>query len=320
MKFPVRRIVCAFSVFASFAAQAQEWPSKPVRVILSLGGGAEPLMRAAGEKLTEALGQPFVVELQGGAGGQIGAEMVARSAPDGHTLLLTSANTHVHRKVVVKNVPYDPIADFTPVAKVADTILCIAVSREFPAQSLQQLIDYAKANPGKLSYSTSGIGTGHHINAAQLEYRAGIDMVHVPYKTGQQQMIDLLANRVPIAFTVTATALPYMQAGKARIIGIIGPRRFASLPDVPTVQERVKGYESLPGWLAFFGPAGIPQPLVARMQGEIFKVFQLPDIRAKWDAAGFVVDLAPADALGAMLKRQLGIVTEIVKQAHIEQE
>ena len=183
MRFSAWRILCAFAVLSSAPLHAQEWPAKPVRVILSLGGGAEPGMRAAAERLTEALGQPFVVDLQAGAGGQIGAEMGARAAPDGYTLLLTSPNSHVNRTVMVKKLPYDPVKDFTPIAKVAETILCVVVSRSFPAQSLQQLIDYAKANPGKLSYSTTGIGTGHHLNAEQLQTRTGTRMVHIPYKT-----------------------------------------------------------------------------------------------------------------------------------------
>ena len=301
-------------------AQAQEWPVKPVRLLLSLGGGAEPGMRLAAEKFTQDLGQPFIVDLQAGAGGAIGAEMGARAAPDGYTLLITSPNSHVNRTVMVKKMPYDPIKDFTPLAKVAETTLCIVVHQSFPAGSLQQLIDYAKANPGKLSYSTSGIGTGHHLNAEQLQYRAGIQMVHVPYKTGQQQMLDLVSNRVPLGFTVTATALPQVQAGKARMLGIIGTKRFATLPDVPTVQEVVPGFESLPGWVAFFGPANMNPALASRISGEIMKVFSLPDLRAKWDQVGFVVDLAPANELAALLKRQLATVAEIAKRAKIEPE
>jgi tripartite-type tricarboxylate transporter receptor subunit TctC len=318
MKLPALIGLALFS--AAQLAQAQAWPVKPVRMVLALGGGADPAARALAEKLGESLGQPFIVELQAGAGGAIGAEMVARAPADGYTILLASPNSHVNRTVLVKKIPYDPVRDFTPIAKLAETILCITAGRSAPVGSLQDLVNYARQNPGKLSYSTSGIGTGHHLNAEQLQFRTGIRMVHVPYKTGQQQMQDLLGEQVPIAFTVVATALPHVASGKVRMLAIIGSKRFASLPDVPTVQEIVPGYESLPGWLAFFGPAGLPGPLVARLNAEALKLLSQEELRGKWNSVGFVVDTSSPEELAEMLKRQLTVVAAIAKQAGIQPE
>src|SRR4051812_46499101 len=175
-------------LFAAFAAAAvaQSYPAKPVRMILALGGGAEVAARAIGDRLAASMGQPFLVEAQPGAGGAQGAETVARAAPDGYTIGLVTPNTHVYRPFIVKNMSYDPIRDFTPIGKITDTYSCLVSNMTLPIASFQEFLDYARQNPDKISYASTGIGTGHHLNGEQIMQRTGVKFVHVPYKGGNQ--------------------------------------------------------------------------------------------------------------------------------------
>lgn len=304
----------------SSAAWPQGYPAKPVRMVLALGGGAEIAARALGEKLTASMGQPFIVEAMPGAGGAVGAETVARAAPDGYSIVLATPNTHVYRPYIVKNMSYDPVKDFTPIAKFTDTISCVVVSAAFPVNTLAELIDYAKRNPGKLSYGTTGIGTGHHLNLEHMMQLTGVNIVHVPYKGGNQQTQDLVGGQIPAGGAILATITPQLKAGKVRVLAVTSANRYKVIPEVPTIAEVIPGFQGLLGWMGYFGPAGLPQPLVARLHGEISTALTDVALKDKLEAIGFVVDVQPGAVLGEMVKRDLAVAGKLAQRAGVKPE
>jgi tripartite-type tricarboxylate transporter receptor subunit TctC len=313
-------LLLALSPVIAPGALAQNYPAKPVRMLLALTGGAELAARAVAEKLSISLGQPFVVEAQGGAGGAVGAEMAARAAPDGYTILMATPNTQVYRTQLVKNMTYDPIKDFTPITKITDTVLCVVAVRNAPANDLRDLMELARKNPGKIAYSSSGIGTGHHFNAEQLQFITGTSLIHVPHKSGQQQVQDLLGGQLDYAFTVLPTVASQVSAGKLKVLAFNLDKRLPGMPDVPTIKEQYPNFDGLMGWMGYFGPAGLPTPIRDRLRVEIIKSLEDPGLRAKLAGIGLLVSTSTPDELGAMVKRDLGIASKIAKQAKIEPE
>ena len=302
------------------AAFAQAYPSKPIRIIMAVGGGAEVVTRLTAQKMSEDFGQPVLVEMQPGAAGAIGADMVARSAPDGYTLLLAGTSSQIMRPFLAKNTPYDPIRSFTPIIRVAEAVLCVLANPSLPMNSLKELVDYAKRNPGKISYGSSGIGTNHHLSAELVKQVAGIDMVHVPYKGGADVLTGLVTGQVPVAFGILATATSQVKSGKVKILAINNAKRYSAMPDIPTVSEQVPGYEPPPGWMGYLGPAGLPRPLVGRLYNELVKVLAQPDIRAKAEGIGFTVETNTPEEYAAQIKHDLALVGKIVKAAGIQPE
>jgi tripartite-type tricarboxylate transporter receptor subunit TctC len=312
--------LCLALCMVSGAAWPQGYPAKPVRMVLALGGGAEIAARALGDKLTASMGQPFIVEAMPGAGGSVGAETVARAAPDGYSIVLATPNTHVYRPYIVKNMSYDPVRDFTPIAKFTDTISCIVVSSAFPVNSLAELIDYAKRNPGKLSYGSTGIGTGHHLNLEQIMQQTGVNIVHVPYKGGNQQNQDMLGGQLPAGGAILGTIAPLVKSGKIRVLAITSANRYKVIPDVPTVAEVLPGFQGLLGWMGYFGPAGLPQPIVQRLHAEMSSALTDVSLKEKLEGLGFVVDVQPAAVLGGMVKRDLAVAGKLAQRAGIKPE
>lgn len=320
MKSPAFAVLALSVVAATPHAFAQSYPVKPIRMILALTGGAEVAARAVADKMLTSMGQPVVVEAQGGAGGAIGAEMAARATPDGYTMLMATPNTQVYRAQLVKKMSYDPIKDFTPITKFTDTVLCVVASQQAPASTVREMMELARKNPGKVAYSSSGIGTGHHFNAEQLQFLTGTQLLHVPHKSGFQQMQDVVGGQLDYAFTVLPTAASMISAGKVKVIGFILEKRLPSMPDVPTVKEMYPDFEGLMGWMGFFGPAGLPAPIRDRLRAEIIKGVEDPALRAKLAGIGLLVSTSTPEELGAMVKRDLGLAAKIAKQARIEAE
>jgi tripartite-type tricarboxylate transporter receptor subunit TctC len=190
----------------------------------------------------------------------------------------------------------------------------------FPATTFKQFLDYAKAHPGKISYATTGIGTGHHLNAEQIMQKTGISFVHVPYKGGNQQMQDLMGGQIPVASVIIGTVAPYLKSGKIRVLAVFGPKRYPTMPDVPTVAEAIPGFESLVGWMGFEGPANLPQPIVQRLHKEIGQVVVEPGFKAKLEGIGFIVDPGTPEQLAALIKRDLGTASRLAAAARIEKE
>jgi tripartite-type tricarboxylate transporter receptor subunit TctC len=264
-------------------AGAQTWPSKPIHVIVSSGAGgtADILARMIGEKLVPALGQPVVIENRPGAGGHLGAGLVARAQPDGYTLLMSGSPTHSVGPHLFKRLNYDPMRDVPPVAMVAVAPNLLVTRSSFPAKSLAELVALAREKPGQLTYSSAGNGTSGHLAAELLKHMARIDMRHVPYKSGPEAVTGVLSGDVDFIFFTVPSVLPQVEAGKLRALAITSLARSQLVPDVPTVAEAgYPGFEAL-GWYALFAPRDMPQPIVAKLSGDIEKIVRLPEIRDK---------------------------------------
>lgn len=296
---------------------AQSYPAKPIRLILSISGAGDLTARTLGEKMSQTLGQPFVVEIQSGAGGAQGAAAVARALPDGHTLLFSSTSAMIMRQFLVKEMPYDTLRDFIPVARVGEALAAVMVSADFPAGTFVELIDHVKRNPGKVSFSTTGIGTTHHLSGYMIEQLSNMSWVHVPYKSGPQAVQDLVGGRTPVTIGTIGTFRGMVLAGKARVLAINNNDRFSEMPNVPTVGESLSGYDRPQGWMAYFAPTGVPQPVVRRVEGEIIKAANEPSIKAKLLAAGIVVETSPSESFAASIRREIASTAKLVKSAGI---
>jgi tripartite-type tricarboxylate transporter receptor subunit TctC len=306
----------------SFPALAQAWPSKPIRLVVPYppGGSTDLLARTIGQKVGEALGQQIIVDNRAGAGGMLGSEIVARAAPDGYTLLLGTGATHGLTLLLSKAIPYDPVKDFTPITAAVEVPIILCVSLQVPATTAKELVDYAKKNPGKLAYGSSGTGSPHHLSGELLRQVAGIDIVHVPYKGAAPAVQDLIGNQIPMVFTTLSTALPHIKAGKIRAIGFVEAKRQSSVPEIPTIGESVAGYVMPASWLGFFGPAGLPEPILRRLNAEIVKAVQSPDVRARLEAAGMPVVGTGSDEFAKMVKDDIETFRRIVNAAGIKPE
>ena len=284
------------------------------------GGSTDLLARTIGQKVGEALGQQIVVDNRAGAGGMLGSEIVARAAPDGYTILLGTGATHGLTLLLSKAIPYDPVKDFTPITAAVEVPIILCVSLQVPATTAKELVDYAKKNPGKLAYGSSGTGSPHHLSGELLRQVAGIDIVHVPYKGAAPAVQDLIGNQIPMVFTTLSTALPHIKAGKIRAIGFVEAKRQPSVPEIPTIGESVAGYVMPASWLGFFGPAGLPEPILRRLNAEIVKAVQSPDVRAKLEAAGMPVVGTSAEEFARMVKDDIETFRRIVNAAGIKPE
>src|SRR5713226_292591 len=305
---------------APVAAFAQVYPVRPIRSIMTVAGGADIVARLVAQGLTEALGQPVVVESQAGAGGAIGAETVARAAPDGHTIMLASASTVVMNRFLSKSARLDPLRDFMPITKAFDTVALVVTSPSLPVDSVRELIEYARRNPGKLSFGTSGVGTTHHLSGEAIRLLAGIDWIHVPYKGGPPVLTDLVGGQIPVGFTILATAAPFIKSGKVKVLAVNGARRYPVIPDVPTVGEQLPGYEAPSTWGGYFGPAGMPQPVAKRLHDEIVKVLSRHEVRSKAEDIGFVIDPSSPEELTETIRRDIAYTSRIVKAIGIQPE
>ena len=303
-------------------AQAQSYPSKPIRMIQTLGtgGGADPLARLIAQRLTETLGQPLVVEAQAGAGGSIGVSMTTRAAPDGYTVMLGSVSSLVLRGLLTKNTPYQAPRDFSPIILLGETVSCVVANIGVGLNTLPEAIDYAKRNPGKLAYGSSGIGTTHHLSGVMVEQLAGVQMLHVPYKAGGVAFSDLLAGQIQMLYGIVGTFAPQLKAGKVRMLAINAGKRFSRMPDIPTIGEVLPGYDRPPSWNGFLGPAGMPPPIVQRLYQEMNRAATQPEVVEKLLDLGFVVDTANPDEFTSYIRRSNELFGKLVRAAKIEAE
>src|SRR3990172_8648654 len=233
------RSILIVLLMAPLAALGQAYPSKPVRMVVpfAAGGMMDTVGRAMGNRLSEALGQPVVIDNRGGGGGTIGADVVAKAAPDGYTVVLTGGPPHGMYPFFIKNVPFDTIKDFSPIIIFGTAPQVLVVHPSLPATSVKELIDYAKKNPGKLSYGTSGIGSPHHLGGLLLNRAAGIDMVHIAYKGGGPALNDVLGGQVTVAMLALSTVIPHVRSGKLRLLAVLEAQRAKAVPDTPTIAE-----------------------------------------------------------------------------------
>jgi tripartite-type tricarboxylate transporter receptor subunit TctC len=313
--------VAALPAALTTSAQAQTYPSKPIRLVLTVAGGVENAVRVLTDKMGSGLGQPVVVDPQSAAGGAVGANMVARAAPDGYTITYATTSAMVLRPFLTKNTPYDTLKDFTPISMVGEAVACLVASSSLPVNTVPELIAYAKANPGKISYGSSGIGTTHHLSGEVMSQLTGIKMVHIPYKSGGQSMTDLITGQVQITFGVLASAGGFVDSGKIKLLAINGPKRYYKYPNTPTVLEALPGYDRPSGWMAFFGPAGMSQPITRRLHAEIIKGMNDPQVAGMYDKFGLMVQTSESpEAFAAEVRTLYAKTGQLVKAAGIQPE
>jgi tripartite-type tricarboxylate transporter receptor subunit TctC len=316
----MRIVLAIVAVLTAFDVTAQAYPAKPIRTVLTVSGGGETPARAVADKISQSLAVPIIIEGQSGAGGAVGATTVARAPADGYTVLYATVSSMVLRKYVVKDMPYDTLRDFTPVAQLGGAVAGVVVSNAVPVNTFAELLDYARLNPNKLSYATTGIGTTHHLSGVLIEQLTGAKMVHVPYKSGPQSVTDLVGGNVHVAIGVLGTYMPLVQAGKMKLVAINGPQRYRAMPNVPTTVESIKGYNALTGWIGYFVPAGVPQPIVQRLEGETIKALGDATVRARIEASDTLVDPASGEHLAHVIKGNFELAEKLVKAAGIVPE
>ena len=283
-----RLFVALVVLFLPVLAAAQNWPTQQIRIVVSSGAGgtADILARMMGDRLSPLLGQTIVIEDRPGAGGNLGAGLVARSAADGYTLLMSGQPTHSVGPHLFKHLTYDPMRDVPPVAMIAVAPNLLVVNASLPVRSLADLVALARDKPGQLTYSSAGNGTSGHLAAELLKTMAHIDIRHVPYKSGPEAVTGVLAGDVSFMFFTVPSVLPQVDAGKLRALAITSASRSALVANVPTVAEAgFPGFEVL-AWYALFAPRGTPEPIVARLDAELEKILQMPDVRSKMAELG----------------------------------
>jgi len=307
---------------ATGGAQAQDYPNRPIKLVVPYapGGSTDLLGRTVAQKMGENMGQTIIVENRGGGGGMIGSELVARAAPDGYTFMLGTGATHGIVKFTSKALNYDPVKDFTALTEAVEVPIVLAVHPSVPANTAIEFVEYVKKNPGKVSFGSSGTGSPHHLAGELLKQMTGIDMVHVPYKGAGPSMQDLVGGQIPAVFTTLSTAIPQARAGRIRMLGLVEANRQPSVPNLPTIGESVPGYAMPRSWLGFFGPAGLPAPIVQRLNAELVKALHAPDTRAKLEAAGMPVIGTSAEEFATVVKNDIEMYRKIATAAGIKPE
>jgi tripartite-type tricarboxylate transporter receptor subunit TctC len=304
---------------ATAPAMAQDYPSRPVTIVVGYTPGAtsDLLARTMAERLNAAWGQSVIVDNRSGVGGNIAAGYVARAPADGYTLMVGTDAIMTSNVFLYKNTPFDPVKDFAPITNAGANIICLAVHVDLPVNSVAELIAYAKANPGKLQYGSSGIGSPHHLAGELLRQKTGIEIVHVPYRGGGATINDLLGGHIKVAFLSLSTAVPHLGSGKIRIVAVVEKSRYAAMPDVPTIGETVPGFE-MSSWLGFFAPAGTP--LITRLNEAMVKVLTTDAVKEKLAALGLVVAPSTPAELAATVREGLAVRGELVRAANIQAE
>ncbi len=300
-------------------AAAQDYPSKPIRIIDSFpaGGNTDVLARTLGQKLHESWGQPVIVDNRPGAAGNVGAEIAAKSAPDGYTLLMGLTTTLAPSMTLYPKLPYNAVRDFAPVGLVASSQLVMLVHPSLPVKTVKDLIALARARPGELRYASSGVGGPIHLAAELFRIRAGINIVHVAYKGGAPAAIGVASGESQMGFASLAASRPLITAGKLRPIAVSTPKRANALPDVPTIAE-----SGLPGfdittWYGLLAPAGTPAAIIAKLNSEVARILKLPDVIDRLSTLGLEPKTSTAEHFGAILRKEIALYAKIIKDAGI---
>ena len=315
------RLLFGAVALAATACQAQTFPTKPIRVIVPFPpGGADVTLRLLQPKMQEELGQAIVVDNRPGANGIIGSELGAHADPDGYTLLYTTSSTLVSGIFLVKTVPFDPVKDFMPITIVFDSPNILVANLSVPANNLQELIAYAKRNPGKLTYASSSIGSAAHLDGEVLKMTTGIDILHVPFKGFGPAVQEFLAGRVDLLPIPYFVVKGFLAAGKIKALGIHDDKHFPPLPQVSTLGEVAPNFTHLPGWVGMLGPGGLPRPVVNRVRDSIVKALNTPDIRARFNEDGNIIVADTPEHFSATIKSDITNVGKIVKILNIQPE
>ena len=314
------RVLFILAIFFSSLASAQTYPDRPLRLIVGFppGGSSDTVARVVANSLAPLLGQPVVVENRPGAGGVIGSDLVAKAPPDGHTLLLATAG-HSTAAAMMAKLPFDAVRDFAWITTVTTYPFVIATSADSPIKSLEDMIRRAKAAPGKLSYSSAGVGTSHHLLGEWLSSEAGIEMLHVPFKGGTSPVTEVVAGRVDVMFETMTLVLPHIKSGKLRGLAVTSPEPKDYLPDVPPVAKTVPGVV-FQSWLGIAAPGGTPPAIVERLNRELRKVLDEPDVQKRLGAlGGGAAPIAP-DLMRAQVQTEVERWKKLVESRRIERQ
>jgi tripartite-type tricarboxylate transporter receptor subunit TctC len=300
-------------------AQAQSWPDKPVKLILPYapGGGTDLIGRPWAEKLSQAFGQQFVIENRGGAGGMIGTEAASKAAPDGYTFLLTP-NATLSVLPTMRKTAYDPVKSFMPVARVGDFVTGFAIHPAVGPKTFKEMIEYAKANPGKLSYGSAGLGTATHLRIEMIKYRAGVDILHVPYRGSADALNDLLPNTVQMMNEINI--IPHVKAGKLILLNINNGTRHPDFPDIPTLTELGYPNSDVPVWYAIFAPTGTPPDIVAKLNAAVIEIAKTEDMQARMRAINTVVPIQTPEEMAKYLEEDTARNAELIKATNMKLE
>jgi tripartite-type tricarboxylate transporter receptor subunit TctC len=307
------------AVFAAGPLAAQDYPTRPVMIIVPQppGGGTDIITRIVSEPLTKQLGQTIVVENKTGAGTVVGTVAAAQAAPDGYTLV-TGLNANMAVNVsLFKTLAYDPIRDFTPVGMLAEFPFVLVVNNDFPAKSVKELIDMAKAKPGAINYASAGNGSGQHLSIELFKLMTGTNLTHVPYRGAAPAYTDVLSGRTPVFIDNLSSALGQIKGGKVRALGVTGSVRSPLLPDVPTIAETVPGYQNYV-WFGIWAPKKTPQPIIAKLHAEIAKAIADPSVQERIKKDAGVPMTTPLADIEPMVKKEIAKWADVVKRANIE--
>jgi tripartite-type tricarboxylate transporter receptor subunit TctC len=315
-----RHALLALTAAASLpatASRADDYPSRPVRIIAPFGAGGptDVYVRALAIELDKALHQSFVIENRPGAGTTLGTELVAKATPDGYTLLMASSTQTVN-ETLYKNKAYALMRDLVPVAPMEENDLVLVANPGVPAHNVAELVALAKAKPGTLNFGSSGPGSNYHMAAELLKNLTGINIVHVPYKGSTGMRIDILSGQIQILFDAVPTMAPYIKAGKVRALGTTGAKRSAILPDVPTIAETVPGFE-FSQWVGFMAPKATPAPIVAKLHDAITAILSRPDIKKSWEAQGAEPMVMSQPQFATFMQAQVDKWAKVIKANHI---
>jgi len=312
-----RGLLALFLAICAGTAGAQAWPSKPIKWIVpfAAGGTTDILARTVAEKLSVALGQPVIVDNRPGAGGGLGADLTAKSPPDGYTIMGGTISTHAINASLYSNLPYDPVKDFTAITLIARVPNMLVINPDIPAKNVAELIKLMKANPGKYTFASSGNGTSQHLSGELFKSMAGVEMQHIPYKGSPPALQDVVGGQVSMTFDNITTALPLARSGKLRALAVTTAKRSSVAPDVPTLAESgLPGYE-IGSWQGVFAPAGVPPAIVKRLNTEIVKILNMPEVKEKLAAMGAEVVADSSEDFTALVKAEVVKWSDVVKKS-----
>jgi tripartite-type tricarboxylate transporter receptor subunit TctC len=316
------RLAAVVSLALPLAAHSQAFPAKPLHVIVPFPPGAvlDTMARVVSQKVGQSTGQPVVVENRAGANGMIGSEFVARSAPDGYIILATTTSTHISAPFLVKNLPYDPRKDVTPITAAVDAVTVLAVNPSLPVNSAKELVDYLRKNPGKVTYGTAGVGNAFHLIGEMFQMSQGVSLVHVPYKGIVQAVQETATGQVDMVFSAVNNVIPHMKSGRLKVLAVLNPQRWSVLPEVPSTSEVLTGFQRPDSWFGFLGPANLPQPVLARLNAEIVKALKAADLQPKFEAMGVIVIANSPQEFREMYMAGFDLYGKIIKAAGIQPE
>lgn len=319
---PSHRIAAIATIsLLSTVAHSQSFPSKPLRVVVPTQGVSVDIFpRMLTPKLSEGFGQQVIIENRTGGSGVPATDYVAKSAPDGYTILHGTTSNLISVMFLVKNVPYDPYKDFTPLAAAIEPVDFVMIRTSLPVKSMKELVDYAKRNPGKLSYGSGGAGAYHHLVGESLQMATGTNLLHVPFKSVALAGPEVMADRIDMTFGTLAGTRPFVSSGKAKLVAFLGRSRYSGLPDIPGLGEEFPAFDKPPAWFAFWGPAGMPQPIVVRWNAEIIKAMNSPEARAWYETNGALVYASTPERLTQMMRESTEVYRKIVTAVGLKPE